>query len=89
MKELNTNSVIKLTKLLDSGKKDLGVLLGCVNVETIKEFEENAKEIKEKYTYHQYNDIVKQIKYISKIEDAIEKIKQENIKEKNKYKRKE
>lgn len=60
----------KLLNLLEKAKKDLSVWLYYANSSSIEEFYTKADEIK-KQSFHKYDDVIKQISYIEKLESKI------------------
>ena len=60
----------KLHSVLDQAQKDLTYWLTVVKVKSISEFFEKKEEIK-RQSYHNYNDVLKQINFIKKIETKL------------------
>lgn len=64
----------KLENILNNAKKNLNISLYYVNCESLEHFLKNKKEIKKNNTFHQYDDVVKNIKYIEKLEKKLKEL---------------
>ena len=60
----------KLINLLEKAKKDLNTWLYYTNSSSVEEFYTKADEIK-KQSFHKYDDVIRQISYIEKLESKI------------------
>lgn len=66
----------KITNLLNKAKEDLEVFLHYTNSSSVEDFNSKIEEIK-KLSFHKYDDVIKQISYIEKLETKINQIKNE------------
>lgn len=67
----NKTNLDKLKNVLIKAKKDLDILLDYVDCKNIEEFYNLVEKQKSKKTFHQIDDVLKQIKYINNIENQI------------------
>lgn len=63
----------KLENLLNNAKKNLNISLYYVNCENLECFLQNKEEIKNNNSFHKYDDIIKNINYIEKLEKKLKK----------------
>lgn len=67
----NEANLDKLKNVLIKAKKDLDILLDYVDCKNIEEFYNLVEKQKSEKTFHQIDDVLKQIKYINNIENQI------------------
>ena len=67
----NKTNLDKLKNVLIKAKKDLDILLDYVDCKNIEDFYNLTEKQKSNKTFHQIDDVLKQIKYINNIENQI------------------